>query len=242
MPVTPTGALSLSIWSAVLLASLSIGACSNSKYSGPARAQRGAPRGATSRAVANTARHGGPWRQNYRNDADDDARNDNDTDNLNGSHFDSDEDAAEDNMHPENDKYHDRDDRVLDSWGQPAGQADTHAIATLVKRYYALASKGEGAQACALLPAAYRRSIVADYGQSPGPPYLRGKTCGAVLDKMFEHSRNQAVATYQITEVRVSGNEAYAFLGSRTQPATYVRTLRERGAWKINILLGQYVS
>jgi hypothetical protein len=44
---------------------------------------------------------------------------------------------------------------------------------------------------------------------------------------------------FAVTGVRVEGSEARALLGSRTLPASFVVVTRERGAWKIDELIGQ---
>ncbi len=177
----------------------------------------------------------------YLNDGDNDASSDDDPDDRETPKVDNDSDAPEDNLHPENGSYHDKDDDVA-VYGPRAGPSVERTIAALVRRYYAVAASGNGVKACSMMYSIFAEGMAEDYGQPPGPPYLRGKTCGAVMDRMFEHSREQLASRYVVTEVRVRGNSGFVLLGSRTQPASAMIVRRERGIWKINSLLGEPLS
>lgn len=200
--------------------------------------------GASSTGVSSTASSssGAPAASDgYLNDGDNDPSSDNDPDDREAGKVDDDNDFPEDNTHPENDRYHDKDDNIA-VYGPRASTAVERTIAALVGRYYAVAASGNGAKACAMMYSIYAEDMAEDYGQPPGPPYLRGKTCTAVVTHMFEHSRAQIASRYVVTEVRVKGNSGFVLLGSKTQPASAMFVRRERGVWKIHSLLGEPLS
>lgn len=135
--------------------------------------------------------------------------------------------------------YRDSDDGSVVAYGHAAGAVDRRAITVLVQRYYAAAAAGNGATACALIYSIFAESIPEDYGQGPGPPYSRGKTCAVVMSKMFEHFHSQMSGAVVVTGVRVNGHQARALLGSSTEPAGFISAKRERGVWKIDQLVGE---
>jgi hypothetical protein len=150
-----------------------------------------------------------------------------------------DNDADFDNDTIKNKGYYDGDDGAIRSYGHAASAADRRTIAALVKRYYAAAAASDGAKACPLIYSTQEEAIPEDYGRPPGPAYARGKTCAVVMSKMFAHAHNKLAGGFEVTGVRVEGREARALLGSRTVPARFVVVTRERGAWKIDELIGQ---
>lgn len=219
------------IFSTVVLLSLGLAACggaSRATHSASQATSTGtAPSGSNTVTVAATAGH-------LRGDEDDDdtpsgftgsSKNDNDSD------FDND-------RKNENKGYYDSDDSAIRYYGHAAGAFDRTAITKLVKRYNAAIVADDGASACAMVYTTFAEALPEDYGQAPGPRYMRGaKTCQAVMTLLFEHSRAQTTGSVELTGVRVKGNEALALLGSRTRPAGYIMLKRERGAWKVNALL-----
>jgi len=139
------------------------------------------------------------------------------------------------------DRRYDKDDDPIRHYGHAASAADERAVTGLVKRYYAAAAAGDGAKACSLIYSLFAKSIVEDYGRPPGPPALRGKTCGAVMSKLFKQRRRQREAdnaTLKVTGMRVEGNQAYVLLSATTMPVGYTVVKRERDAWKMNAFLG----
>jgi hypothetical protein len=178
--------------------------------------------------------------QRYLNDGDAEKVNDGDMDNRNGNHEDHDADSSEEYEETyDNNRYHDSDDSSILAYGHAAGAAKKRAIAAAVKRYYMAAAAGDGATACSMLVSSIARAAPEDYGQAPGPAYLRGaKTCAAVMSLLFKHDHSQLTGMIAVTGVRVEGNQARALLGSTTMPAGYISVERERGAWKIDALLG----
>jgi hypothetical protein len=136
---------------------------------------------------------------------------------------------------------HDEDDDAVLSFGHAAGAADKQAVTALVKRYYAVAAAGDGATACSLIRLAAAKAVPQDYGQPPGPPALRGKTCAVVMSKLLRQRHRELavdIATLEVTGVRVRGSQAIALLSSSAMPIGDIYLQREGGAWKINELLG----
>lgn len=172
----------------------------------------------------------------YLNDGDNDPSADGDLDDRGGKHADNDRDEPQDNEPTQNNSYHDSDDSPVSSYGHAAGPADTKAVAATVERYYARESAGDGAGACALMAPAYARSVPVDYGQAPGPAYLRGaKTCPAVMTRLL--ARSHVSDPIHVTAVRLGGAHATAMVGSSDLPASYIGLVRRHGAWWIQSLL-----
>ena len=140
-------------------------------------------------------------------------------------------DAEEDRSHA------DSDDRVL-HFGQVASAPDRRAVTMLLKGYYAAAAAGDGAAGCSLLYSTIAGTVVEDYGRSPGPPALRGKSCAVVISKLFMQHRRQLaaqVATMQLTGVRVKNDQGLAFLNFGGLTNRYMPVHREGGIWKVGV-------
>jgi hypothetical protein len=126
------------------------------------------------------------------------------------------------------------------NWGQAASAADSQAATALVKRYYAVAAAGDGAMACALIYSIFAEEISEVYGQPPGPAALRGKTCAAVMSKLFKQERQQLIvdnATLEVARVRVKEKRGLVLLSFKGMPQRNIPVHRELGAWKIDALL-----
>lgn len=195
----------------------------------------------SSETAANVAKGGAPAPDastaatgSFMGDEDDDDTASNNTGN---SKYDNDADFDNDTI--KNKGYYDGDDGAIRRFGHAANATDSRVIAALVKRYYAAAVASDGPKACPLMYSRLEEAIPEDYGQPPGPSYARGKTCAVVMSKIFAHAHNQLTGGFTVTGVRIKGREARALLGSRTLPAGFVVVTRERGAWKINELIGQ---
>lgn len=67
---------------------------------------------------------------------------------------------------------------------------------------------------------------------------MRGTSCQTVVSLLFRHFHKRLNGRVQVTGVRINGNEAYAFVGSTTKPASFIIVKREGGDWKIGTLLG----
>ena len=171
----------------------------------------------------------------YLNDGDNDPIGDEDPDNRK----DDDNDASWDYQPEtnENKEFRDGDDSSIVTFGAKASAPDEQAIAAIVKRYYAAAGASDGRKACAMIFPGFARAIPLDYGRD-GSAYLRGaKTCQAVMTLLFKHLHHELSVPLTVAAVRVKGERALAFLGSRKMPASYIALQRERGAWTIDGLI-----
>ena len=78
------------------------------------------------------------------------------------------------------------------NFGHAASAAEQMAIMALVKRYYATALAGDSAKACSIIYSTLAEAVPEDYGQPPGPLYMRGaKTCPTALTLFFKHFHAQ---------------------------------------------------
>lgn len=177
--------------------------------------------------------------QALQNDNDNDKPGDEDPDN---SH-DDDSDAYSDYKPlPNNHVYHDQDDSKALAFGTPPSGEEMRSIGAVVKRYYAVALAGSGAEGCSMIDASLVKAVPLDYGVY-GPTYVRGgKTCATVLSRLFAHEHAHLPAVIQVTEARLKGNVALAFFGARHMPASYIGLKREQGTWMISQLLGAPLS
>jgi hypothetical protein len=157
-------------------------------------------------------------------DNDDDHRpkdRDDDVDNKSGSYFDS-------------------DDNSVRRYGHGASVADEKAITALVKRYFAAAVAQDGAAGCSMIISTLAGSVAESFGRPPGPPYLRGDTCAAVMSKVFKLNRKQLsayAASLKVAGVRVNGDHGVAVLSFRALPARQIRVEREGALWKLEVLV-----
>lgn len=129
----------------------------------------------------------------------------------------------------------------IETYGHEASAADRRAITTLVTHYYAAAATDDGAKACSLIYSIIAEGIPEDYGQPPGPAALRGKTCAAVMSKLFRRIPGQpaaVLATTRVIGVRVKGRNATVLLHSKAMRVGEIHVERELGTWKIGALIG----
>lgn len=133
------------------------------------------------------------------------------------------------------------DESFFPTYGRGASAADTRVIATLVKRYLAAATAGNGAKACSLLDATLAHELGAA-GSEDGDD---AKQCATTLPTLFEHQQPRLtaaeVATMTVISVHVKGNLGLAELGFRTLPEQELIAEREGRTWKIDALLGNYL-
>jgi hypothetical protein len=134
--------------------------------------------------------------------------------------------------------YHDEDDEQAVRFGHAASASQARAVTALVKRYYAVAATGDGAKACTMLLPSFAKAVPLEYGKY-GPSYLHGgKTCAGVMTRLFAHARRELAASVQVTNVRVSGPTALAFLGSKKMRASSIVLHRQGSGWRIAQVLG----
>jgi hypothetical protein len=137
---------------------------------------------------------------------------------------------------------YDKDDDQIRKYGHAADAAEARAVTAVVKGYLAAGAASNGAAACPLLFSLLAESIPEDYGQPPGPPALRGKTCAVVMSKLFgEHHAELALhdAKLKVTGVRVSGKRGWALLGVGEGSDHMLLLHREGKAWKVDQLLDE---
>ncbi len=137
--------------------------------------------------------------------------------------------------------HDDKSNREALLFGHATGASDERTITSLVKRYYAIALAGDGAKACSLIYSSLAEAAPEDYGQVPGPAYLRGATtCKAILTKLFAHFHSQLaiqVPVLEVTRVRVQADQARALLKFAAMPEREIQITREGHVWKIAALL-----
>jgi hypothetical protein len=131
--------------------------------------------------------------------------------------------------------------RSLD-FGHEAGEPEKRIITALVKRYYAIALAGNGAEACALIYSPLAESVPEDYGsnQPPGPPYMKGTTCRMVLDGLFQHFHAQLAAEVpqlKVTGVRLIEHHGNVELSFGRLPEREILVGREGRVWRMAALL-----
>ena len=135
---------------------------------------------------------------------------------------------------------YDADDEAFLHFGRPASASDARVLRALVKRYYAAAALGDGAQACSMLYLQLYESVPEDYGENAGPSALRGKTCAVVMSKLFKLHRGElvrGVPTLHIDAVRVQGNRGLILLNYRGTAQHDLFAHYELSAWKIDSML-----
>lgn len=125
-------------------------------------------------------------------------------------------------------------------YGHAASTTDRQAIASVVKTYYTAAAAGDGAKGCSLMYSLFAEEIPEVYGEPPGPPWLRGTTCPAVMSKVFKRRRRQMIidhTTLRVTAVRVKRLRALVMLSFDNMPQRDILVHREHHAWKVDNLL-----
>jgi hypothetical protein len=144
----------------------------------------------------------------------------------------------------DNDREAARDDSennsVLD-FGQEANASYTRAITTLIKRYYAAAYTENGTKACSLIYSTLAEAVPEDYGQSPpGPAYMSGTSCPAVMTLLFKHFHPQLALEYpklKVARVRLIEHHGIAILSFGSLPERQIPVAREGHTWKVQALL-----
>jgi hypothetical protein len=170
------------------------------------------------------------------NPSDIDGNGDNDLKTTSADRYTSDGDN--DNPTPESYRYPDRDDKATLAYGRAPSQAERLKIVSVLTRYYAAAVKADGSTACALLFPPVAKAVPEDYGSGAGPAYLRGgKTCAAVLTRLFAHDRAELTPAPKPLSVRVKGAAAEAVLASRAMPASLLYLRHQGGSWFLQGLL-----
>lgn len=123
------------------------------------------------------------------------------------------------------------------TFGQPASDVDTNAVAIVVKRYYAAVQANDGAKACAQIARTMARAIPEDVG----PLAQHHKSCAVVMSRFFKERSGRPtanVAAIEVTSVRIKGDQAIALLRSPAMHAGELTMRREGKVWKVSDLIG----
>jgi hypothetical protein len=148
----------------------------------------------------------------------------------NGNGADEDDDS-------DSNSYYDGDDENVLNYGHAADETDARAITAAIRDYLATAARGDGAAVCHLLTAQMVGGVVQTYGNVPGLPGLRGRTCATVAAKLLRGQHGQMSVdntTVKVGVVRVEGRSAEVLLSfDSAWPNRYVVLQREGGVWKI---------
>lgn len=103
------------------------------------------------------------------------------------------------------------DDENIPTFGHEASSSDRRAMVATLKRYYAAVVRNDGARACAMFTAIFRKSVPLEYGRY-GAPFERGSTCGGVVSKVFRHFHRQLLieaTKMRVIDVRLEGEKGY---------------------------------
>jgi hypothetical protein len=133
------------------------------------------------------------------------------------------------------------DDLVILNYGHAASAVETHAVAEVVKRFFAAAAADDGAKVCSLLFSRVAEEVPEEFEQASSPGALHGKTCAAITSQLFKRRHRQQAAesaTLEITGVRVEGAKGLALLRFATTPEPHnIPIRREHGVWRLMELL-----
>ncbi len=139
----------------------------------------------------------------------------------------------------------DRNNNSTLDFGHEADAAETRTITALIKRYYAAAYAENGAQACSMLYSTLEEAVPEDYGQSPpGPHYMSGTSCPAVLTLLFKHFHPQLALEYPklaVARVRLVEHHGIVILRFGALPERQISVAREGHVWRLDELLDDEV-
>jgi hypothetical protein len=137
--------------------------------------------------------------------------------------------------------YYDRDDQRFLHYGHVADGVDGRAVTALVRRYYAVAARADGAAACRLISSAVARAGPQEYAGALGKQAPPGETCAVAMSELLGRLYGQSSefrAKLKVGVVRVEGNSGHALLSfDEPRPKRYMLVRREHGVWRINALL-----
>lgn len=122
-----------------------------------------------------------------------------------------------------------------------AGPAVTRAVSAVVKRYYSVALKGDGAASCSMFLPTMAQAVPLDYGKL-GPSYLRhaASNCPAVMSLLFKHEHSRLaweVPQMHIVRVSMQGQRADAFLRFGRLHERVIPLWREGSSWRFASVL-----
>lgn len=131
-------------------------------------------------------------------------------------------------------------DEILD-YAKAANATNKRKITALVKRYYLAAAAEDGSRACSMLFRPVAKAVPEDQGTSPpGPAYMQGKTCPAVVTLMFKHFHDQIMTelpALKVTRVRLEHDHGLVVLTFGAMPERQTSVHREGYSWKMSALI-----
>lgn len=137
-------------------------------------------------------------------------------------------------------RRYDADENGVVGFGSAADPQDATAVSALLRRYYSIAARGDGAIGCSLIYSVLAEAIVEDYGTSLGSRALKGDTCAVVMSKLFKQEHKELAKkakTLRVNSVRVSGRRGIAILTFDGSTDRYISVQHERNRWKLDALL-----
>jgi hypothetical protein len=126
------------------------------------------------------------------------------------------------------------------AFGHTADPSQRRLIAGAIKRYYTAALAGDSAKGCAMITSADAETLAEDYGEPPGPSYMRGaKTCVQGMTMLFDHIHTRLaseVPALRVMSVRLDERRAIALLSFGALPEREISMTHEARVWKISTL------
>lgn len=138
----------------------------------------------------------------------------------------------------DNDNDHNDDDQHVLDYGHVAGPTEARAITSLLRRYYAAAATGNGAQVCSLLAPFVAETVAEQYAQPLG---VHRHTCAATMSKLFSIHHRELVgeqATLRFYRIGVEDGRSLVALDFASIPEVRQITVRKlEGRWTVLGLL-----
>jgi hypothetical protein len=138
----------------------------------------------------------------------------------------------------DNDNDNNDDDQHVLAFGHIADTVNNQAITTLLNHYYTAAAAENGAKACTLLTPFIAETVVEVDGNAPA---LKGKTCAAVMTKLFKNQHRDLVeknANLKIIRIGIEGDRSLVALEFPEVPEVRQITVRyNHNKWTVLHLL-----
>jgi hypothetical protein len=131
---------------------------------------------------------------------------------------------------------------VLARYGPRARPEDARAIAALVKSYYRASLAGAATRACSLLSSSLAEGLsAAQRGSAEGRAGC-AEPMGVLLTEQHRRLVSEEVSTMRVSSVHVKGDLGLAVLNFHRTPESVIVVEREGGTWRIDALVGTYMS
>jgi hypothetical protein len=129
---------------------------------------------------------------------------------------------------------------LLASYGGRPSRTEAHAIAMLVKRYYAASAAGDGTSACGLLSAEIAKGLESNLS------HPEHSSCAVAISPLLAQQHQlltlEDPATMAIVGIHLRGNLALVALRFKRSFESSILAVREAGAWKIDAFSGSYMT